>query len=42
MFLKNCWYVAGWSKDFGRVLKAETYLGENIVFFAQSPARRLI
>jgi phenylpropionate dioxygenase-like ring-hydroxylating dioxygenase large terminal subunit len=33
MFLKNCWYVAGWSRDYGRELKAETYLGENIVFY---------
>ena len=33
MFLKNCWYVAGWSKDYGRELKAETYLGENIVIY---------
>ncbi|MGB7321802.1 MAG: aromatic ring-hydroxylating dioxygenase subunit alpha [Albidovulum sp.] len=33
MFLRNCWYVAGWSKDYGRELKAETYLGENIVIY---------
>ncbi len=33
MFLKNCWYVAGWSKDFNRTLKAETFLGENIVLY---------
>ena len=33
MFLKNCWYVAGWSNDYGRELKAETYLGENIVIY---------
>ncbi|MGI9482390.1 MAG: Rieske 2Fe-2S domain-containing protein [Hyphomicrobiales bacterium] len=33
MFLRNTWYVAGWSKDFGRELKAETFLGENIVIY---------
>ena len=33
MFLKNAWYVAGWSKDFGRELKAETFLGENLVIY---------
>lgn len=33
MFLKNTWYVAGWSKDFGRSLKPETILGENIVIY---------
>ena len=33
MFLFNAWYVAGWSKDFTQKLKAEKYLGENIVFY---------
>ena len=33
MYLKNCWYVAGWSKDYGRELKAEKYLGENVVIY---------
>lgn len=33
MFLRNCWYVAGWSKDYGRHLTAQTLLGENIVFY---------
>ncbi len=33
MYLKNCWYVAGWSKDYDRSLKAEKYLGENIVIY---------
>lgn len=33
MFLRNTWYVAGWSKDYDRTLKAETLLGENIVFY---------
>ena len=31
MYLKNCWYVAGWSKDYGRSLVAERFLGEEIV-----------
>ena len=35
MFLRNCWYVAGWSKDVGRELKAEMFLGEQIVFYRQ-------
>lgn len=33
MFLRNCWYVAGWSHEFGRDLKAQKLLGENIVFY---------
>lgn len=33
MYLRNAWYVAGWSREFGRDLRAETYLGENIVFY---------
>ena len=33
MYLKNTWYVAGWSRDYTRDLKPETFLGENIVFF---------
>ncbi len=33
MFVKNCWYVAGWSRDFGRELRAETYLGERVVIY---------
>ncbi len=35
MFLKNCWYVAAWSKDIGRSLQAETFLGENVVLYRQ-------
>lgn len=35
MYLRNCWYVAAWSKDIGRELIAETYLGENIVLYRQ-------
>jgi len=33
MFLKNTWYVAAWSKDIGRTLTAETFLGENVVLY---------
>ncbi len=33
MFLRNAWYVAGWSKDFGRSLASRTLLGESIVLF---------
>ncbi len=33
MFLKNCWYVAGWSRDYGRELKPEQILGEHIVIY---------
>lgn len=33
MFLRNCWYVAGWSKDYDRTLKAQTLLGDNIVLY---------
>jgi phenylpropionate dioxygenase-like ring-hydroxylating dioxygenase large terminal subunit len=36
MFLKNCWYVAGWSKDYDRSLKAQMLLGENIVFYRKA------
>lgn len=33
MFLKNCWYVAAWSHDIDRTLRAETFLGENVVLY---------
>ena len=33
MYLRNAWYVAGWSNDFTRDLREETLLGESIVFF---------
>jgi phenylpropionate dioxygenase-like ring-hydroxylating dioxygenase large terminal subunit len=35
MFLRNCWYVAGWSKDYEHSLKAQMLLGENVVFYRQ-------
>ena len=33
MFLRNCWYVAGWSKEFDRSLSPRRYLGENVVIY---------
>lgn len=33
MFLRNAWYVAGWSTDFGQSLTPQTILGQQIVFF---------
>ncbi|UXX83812.1 aromatic ring-hydroxylating dioxygenase subunit alpha [Roseovarius pelagicus] len=36
MFLRNCWYVAGWSTDFGRHLKPETILGDAIVIYRKA------
>ena len=33
MFLKNSWYVAGWSKDYHKELRAQMLLGEKIVFY---------
>ena len=41
MYLRNCWEVAGGSKDFDRALKAEKFLNENIVIYRKkdgSPA----
>ncbi len=39
MFLKNCWYVAGWSADYDHTLKGETFLGENIVIYRTEDGR---
>lgn len=39
MFLRNCWYVAGWSKDYEQSLTAQTLLGENIVFYRQADGK---
>lgn len=36
MYLRNTWYVAGWSNDFDQTLKAETYLGEDIVLYRKA------
>ncbi len=35
MYMRNCWYVAGWSKDYRNALKAQKLLGESIVFYRQ-------
>ncbi len=35
MYLRNCWYVAGWSRDYDRALKSQKLLGENVVFYRQ-------
>lgn len=35
MFLRNCWYVAAWSRDIGHEPFARTILGEEILFFRQ-------
>ena len=32
-FLRNAWYVAGWSSEFCRTLTARTLLGKEVVFF---------
>ena len=32
-YLRNAWYVAGWSREFTRNLSAKTILGERIVFY---------
>ena len=39
MYLRNCWYVAGWSKDYVHELRAQMLLGENIVFYRQSDGK---
>ena len=31
MYLRNCWYVAGWSKDYEHSLTPQKILGENNV-----------
>ena len=33
MFLKDSWYVAGWSKDYQKELRTQMLLGEKIVFY---------
>ena len=32
-FVRNAWYVAGWSRDFGEDLRALTIVGQNLVMF---------
>lgn len=36
MYLRNCWYVAGWSQDYEHALKPQKILGESIVFYRQA------
>ncbi len=36
MFMRNAWYVAGWSDGFDRSLRAETVLGERIVVYRRA------
>jgi phenylpropionate dioxygenase-like ring-hydroxylating dioxygenase large terminal subunit len=37
MFVRNCWYMAGWSSDFARdQLRSVTILNENIVLYRKS------
>jgi vanillate O-demethylase monooxygenase subunit len=33
MFIKNCWYAAGFPEELGRSLLARTYLGEPVVLY---------
>ena len=35
-FVRNAWYVAGWSRDFGEALKPLTILGQRLVMFRRS------
>ena len=36
MFLKNAWYVAGWSKEFGRELSPRLFLDQSIVIYRKN------
>jgi phenylpropionate dioxygenase-like ring-hydroxylating dioxygenase large terminal subunit len=38
-FVRNAWYVAGWSRDFGEPLRALEILGENLVMFREQSGR---
>lgn len=38
-FVRNAWYVAGWSRDFGDDLKPVTITGQNMVMFRASTGR---
>lgn len=35
-YVRNCWYVAGWSGGFGSEFKTATILEDNIVFYRKS------
>lgn len=32
-FVRNCWYVAGWSSSFGHELRSLTVIGDNLVLY---------
>lgn len=36
MFLRNCWYAAGFPEEIGRDLLARTFLNENVVLFRKT------
>lgn len=38
-FVKNAWYVAGWSRDFGETLKPVRIVGEHLVMFRTTDGR---
>ncbi len=38
-FVRNAWYVAGWSHDFGEPLRALEILGQRLVMFRESTGR---
>jgi len=42
MYPRNCWYMAGWNRDFATgAIHAETILGEAIAFY-RTPARAVV
>ncbi|MCC1493981.1 aromatic ring-hydroxylating dioxygenase subunit alpha [Cognatishimia sp. F0-27] len=38
-FVRNAWYVAGWSRDFGEALRALTILNQPLVLFRSSTGK---
>ena len=42
MFLKNCWYVAAWSKDVGRELLGRILLNETVVVFRRRDGKPVV
>jgi phenylpropionate dioxygenase-like ring-hydroxylating dioxygenase large terminal subunit len=39
MYLRNCWYVAGWSKEYDYSLHAQKLLGENVVLYRRADGK---
>ena len=35
-FVRNAWYVAGWTRDFGEDMVAMTMLAQNLVLYRAS------